>query len=458
MKESGRTVAVIGGGGREAALVHKYSQSPNVDRIIAIPGNDMMQETSEKPVVTIPNLKTSDVVEIAILCEDQQVNLVDIAQEDAVRWNLKGQLKLHEINSVGPDSRAGEIETDKNVARGLGNFWDLPQPRYNTFDFEYEEYFKKHGKPVLESVKDYVEKYPDIKWFVKANGLAQGKGVIPADSLDEIVTAIARLRKEFPEASKKILLEHGLTGEEFSAFAVSNGKSFKIIGFAQDHKRAFDNDEGPNTGGMGAVSRPILLDSPELQKQTEQIFKLTFDGMKNSGLLYKGILYLGGMVVNENGQKEVYVIEFNARWGDPEAQVLVPGLEVDLFDLGQRVNEGDFKNFKVKSDGKVRVAVAGAAKGYPGNYSEAKGKEIRGINEARKVDGVTVYGAGVKVIENKHFVNGGRLFYVVAEGKDVIDARNRVYEAMKKITVEGNNLHYRTDIGGRDVERLKNGV
>ncbi len=453
MKENGRTVVIIDGGGRGAALAHKYSLSPHVDRIIAIPGNDMMQEVSEVPVETVPQLKPSQTVEIASFLTQRakKIAFVDIAQEDAVRWDLRGKLDRHGIKAVGPDDEAGRIEYDKKAARDIGNHAGLPQPYYDSVRFR----DSRSGKKIPDYYEEVIEKASKGKRFVKANGLAEGKGVIPAEGRVEIEKAIKILRSRYSDASRTIVIEEALIGEEFSAFAISNGIDFKIIGYAQDHKRVFGNDLGPNTGGMGAVSNPLLLNKPELQKGVEEIFTKTFDSLKKRGNPYKGILYLGGMAVQEGSSIKSYVIEFNARWGDPEAQVLVPGLEVDLFELSQRVNAGDFKNFQVKQDDKIRIAVAGTAKGYPGDASKAQGKEIKGIQQARKIDGVTIYGAGIHIEGTKHYIDGGRLFYVVGEGKDVIEAREKAYEAMNHISVEGNNLHFRTDIGYRDVERIQ---
>jgi len=451
MVEKGRTVAVIGGGGREAALIHKYSQSPHVNRIVAIPGNDMMQETSEKPVQLFPNVKATDYSQIINICKDEQVDLVDVAQEDAVEQDVVGMMKFVPTQAIGPRASAGRIESDKNFARSFGEYLMLPQPKFTAFNFTYEQY---KPTPTIKQVEKYLEEHPNKSWFVKAAGLAQGKGVIPAPTDAAVLSAISELRNSFPDASKVIILEEELIGEEFSAFALSNGKSFKVIGYAQDHKRAFDGDTGPNTGGMGAISNPLLLANTELQKGVEEIFQKTFEGLQQGGIRYKGVLYLGGMAVEEDGKLKPYIIEFNARWGDPEAQVLVPGLEVDLFEMGQRVNAGDFKNFKIKQDGKVRVVVAGVAKGYPGQENHVRGKKITGIDEARKIDGITIYGAGIKIINSKHYVNGGRLFYIVGEGNDAVDARERAYEAMHRITIEDDSLAYRTDIGYRDVARL----
>lgn len=166
-------------------------------------------------------------------------------------------------------------------------------------------------------------------------------------------------------------------------------------------------------------------------------------------------MYLGGMAVRERGKLSPTVIEFNARWGDPEAQAIVPGLVGDFFEISMAIANGNIRDLKLQTDGKARVVVTGASRGYPEDYSQVRGKEIYGLNEARKIDGVRLYGGGVRVENGRHYANGGRLFYIVGEGSNVIDAREKAYEAMSRVFIEGNNLHYRTDIGWRDVQRLR---
>lgn len=430
---------VVDGGGRGTALVRKYSQSPHVDKIIAVPGNDWMAKVSEKPIVIFPQVETSNVVKIAQLCQELGVNLADVSQEKAVREGLVNMLKLFKIPAVGPTREAGRIEWDKKYARVFGEFLKLPQPKYDAFRTE-------------QQVGKFLDSQENTRWFVKARGLAEGKGAIPTTSKQEVIDAIKRLKKEYPEAASVFLIEEFLEGEEFSVFAISDSRSFKILGYAQDHKREYDGDKGENTGGMGAVSHPLLIVS-ELMAQTESILDKTIASLNKIGKPYRGILYLGGMVVDG----KVKIIEFNARWGDPEAQAIVPGLNVDLFEMGMEAAMGTLKRIEVSDDGKVRVAVAGVAKGYPRvtEYFHVKGKQIFGLDEAGKVDGVIIDGAGVKIKDGKHYVDGGRLFYVVGEGKDILQARERTDEAFEKISVEGNNLHRRHDIGWKDIQRLK---
>ncbi|MBI2022578.1 phosphoribosylamine--glycine ligase, partial [Candidatus Daviesbacteria bacterium] len=221
---------------------------------------------------------------------------------------------------------------------------------------------------------------------------------------------------------------------------------------AQDHKRVFDGDEGPNTGGMGCSTPPLVL-TEDLKRQTLEIISKAVTALKKESRPYKGILYLGGIVVDE----KVFVIEFNSRWGDPEVQCVLPGFKTDLFELNMKAYEGRIEDIEVEMDDKARVVVAGASKGYPGDYSQVKGKQIYGIEDVLKLPGIKFYSAGIKRVEGKYTASGGRLFYIAGQGKDVIEARKNAYEAIKLISVEGDNLHYRTDIGYRDVERLKSG-
>lgn len=430
------TVMIIDGGGRGSALVDKYGQSERVGKILVVPGNDLMQINTNTPVVTYQNLKTISVPEIIEICKKEKVDFVDVAQDNAVEVGLVDKLNKLGIKVFGPTRLAGQIEWDKAWARGFMKKYKIPAPQSQIFHTE------KDGI-------NFVNSNPTESWFVKASGLAEGKGVIPARNAEEAVSAIKQMAR-FGESGKKYLLEEWITGEEFSAFAISDGKSFKILGFAQDHKRVNNGDLGENTGGMGCVSNPLIVDK-KIKTQVEKIFKITLEGLKKEGRTYVGILYLGGMVVD----KKVFIIEFNARWGDPEAEVLVPAIENDYFELAKKTISGRLKSLSIKIDNKTRVVIAACAKGYPVDYSKVKGKKVTGIEEAVKT-GVKIYGAGIKKTDGNFLVNGGRILYTMAEGKDVNEARKKAYKGIEKIKIEGDNLHFRTDIGWRDVRRLKN--
>lgn len=430
-----KTILITDGGGRGAVLVDKYGQSKYVGKILVVPGNDLMKINTDKEVVTFPDLKTTSVAEILEICKEENVDLVDVAQDNAVEAGLVDELNKIGIPAVGPTRKAGQLEWDKAWAREFMSKYQIPSPKYQVFNSE------------EEGIK-FVKNHHGKKWFVKASGLAEGKGAIPANSKNEAIKAIKQMPK-FGKAGETYILEEWLIGEEFSVFALCDGKDFKVVGYAQDHKRVFDGDLGPNTGGMGCVSNPLIVNA-KIKKQVEDIFRSTVDGLRKEECPYIGVLYLGGMVVDG----KVYVIEFNARWGDPEAQVIIPAIKNDFVDIGEAIIFYKIKGFKLEVDNKVRVVIAATAKGYPTDYSEVRGKKIIGLEKAIKM-GVKVYGSGIKKDGRNWVVNGGRIFYVVAEGKDVTNAREKAYKAMAQIFIEGDNLHYRTDIGWRDVARLR---
>ncbi len=447
-KEGENTVLIVDGGGRGATLVDKYAQSVHVGRVIAVPGNDLMGINTDKPVKTYPKLKTTSVPEIMEICEAESVDLVDIAQENAIEVGLVDTLLKRGIPVVGPTKASGEIESGKKYSREFGERHNLPQPSFKICLSEQEGI-------------DYLKSQPDQPWFIKASGLAEGKGALPAKNSEEAIKKISEMKGFKNDAGRVFLIEKwlkgddGSNGEEFSTFVYSDGEHYRVNGSAQDNKRVNNFDEGVNTGGMGCSSPPLIL-TPDLMRDVElRILDKTIKGLREEGRPYKGVLYLGGMVIREEGKLSPYVIEFNARWGDPEVQVVLPGLMSDLFEVSMAIAQGDISNIQLQTDNKARVVITGASKGYPIDYKQVVGKEIHGLNEVRKIDGVRLYGAGVKVEGGKYYANGGRLFYIVGEGKTIIDARQKAYEAMSIVSIDGNNLHFRTDIGWRDVQRLR---
>lgn len=442
-------VLVVDGGGRGAALVDKYGQSDHVGKILAVPGNDLMKIHASKSVQIYPQLKTTSIKEILKICKKEKVDLVDVAQDNAIEAGLVDLLIKNNIPTVGPTKSAGQIEWDKAWAREFGERQNIPQPKFKIYRSE------KEGI-------DYLRNQPDKAWFVKASYLAEGKGALPAKNNAEAIERVKEI-KRFKDAGRVFLIEEWLKGddgfaEEFSTFIFSDGRNYKIVGSAQDHKRANNFDEGENTGGMGCSTPPLILNSELMKEIKTRILDKVILGLNAEKRPYKGVLYLGGMAVKGKGKLTPYVIEFNARWGDPEAQVILPGLLNDLFEVSMAIVKGNIKNLQLQTDGKARVVVAGASKGYPGDYSMVKGKQIYGLSEAKKVEGVKIYGAGIKEEGGKYHANGGRLFYIVGEGENVIEARRKAYEAMSLVSIEGNNLHFRTDIGWRDVERIKKGT
>lgn len=428
----GKTVLVVDASGRGAALVHKYSQSPHVSKIISVPGNELMQLNSKVPVKIFPSLKTTSVSEILEIAKREKVDLVDVAQDNAVEAGVTDMLLENGFKVVGPTRAAGQIEWDKGWSRDFMKKYKLPIPVYKVFDSQ-------------EKAVTFIKKNPNKRWFIKASGLAEGKGAIPATNEKEALDAISQMKK-FGASGETFVIEEWLDGEEFSMFALTDGNTYQIVGSAQDHKRLHTGDEGPNTGGMGCSTPPLIVDK-KIYKQAETIIKKTILGLKKEGRLYKGVLYLGAIVV----KGKVFIIEFNARWGSPEAEVLVPGIVSDMVEIAEKIYSGNLKSMKVKTDGHARVVVTGALK--PGASVEKR--ELYGLGTIVKLPGIVVYGARVEKQGKKYFVSSGRLFQLVAEGKNVIEARQKAYEAMSLLFVEGNNLHYRTDIGWRDVARLR---
>jgi len=446
-KKFRNTVLVIDSGGRGAVLVDQYAKSRHVGRIIVIPGNDLMKINTAKPVQIYPELKTTSILKILKICKKEQVDLVNVAQDNAVEAGLVDALEKEGFFTVGPTRNAGQIEWDKAWARKFCKRQEIPQPSFKIC------LSQKEGL-------DYLQNQPDQPWFIKAAYLAGGKGALPARNNKEAKQRILEM-SNFKDAGKVFLIEkwlksdNGISGEEFSTFIFCDGRHYKIIGSAQDHKRVNDFDEGENTGGMGCSSPPMVLTSNLLREIRVQILDKVIVGLYKEKRPYRGVLYLGGMLIKRSGKLNPYVIEFNARWGDPEAQVILPGLVNDLFEVSMAIVQRNIENVQIETDGKTRLVVAGVSKGYPGDYTGVRGKRVYGLEEAVKIDGVKIYGAGIKKRGGKYYANGGRLFHVVGEGGTVIEARRKAYEAMSLIHVDGNNLHFRTDIGWRDVQRLR---
>ncbi|OGD93738.1 phosphoribosylamine--glycine ligase [Candidatus Curtissbacteria bacterium RIFCSPHIGHO2_01_FULL_41_44] len=436
--KSNATVLVIDGGGRGSVLVDKYLQSKHVAKVLAVPGNDLMTENSKKTIKIFPDIKTTDIKNIIEICDREKVDLIDVAQDDAVSAGLVDVLQKEGFKVFGPTKLAGQIEWDKAWSREFMKGLKIPCPSFK----------------VCTSAKEgiaFIKKQKDSSWFIKASGLAGGKGALAAGSNKEAVEKIHEMKK-FGKSGETFLIEEYLIGEEFSSFAVVGGKDFVLLGHAQDHKQVYDGDFGPNTGGMGCSSPPMVV-SGRIEDQVKSIFKKTVEGLVKLKRPYKGILYLGAMVDTKG---KVNVIEFNARWGDPEAQVIIPSIKNDFFDLANNVISGNLSSLKIIKDKVYRVVVTAASRGYPVDYSRVTGKKILGLSRILKSKSVKVFGAGVKKSGQSYIAGGGRLFYVMAEAQNVAAACKKAYNALSRVNVEGNNLHFRTDIGYRDLERIKN--
>jgi len=434
----GLTVMIIGSGAREDTIAKAYGRSPRVERIVVAPGNDFMPFKSEKISIE----KKCDLKKPETFLEIAKVHkpdIVDVAQDDALAAGTVDMMRANGFRAFGPTKAAARIEWDKRWSREFMAGQKIPTPRFAYYEAE---------EPAIEYVKGLYTMEPQKVVYVKAAGLCAGKGALKATSFESAVEKIKKM-KSFGEAGKTFLIEDGLIGEEFSCYAITDGEDYHIFKSAQDNKTVFNFDEGDQTGGMGAIS-PAMVTGPISKQIEETLISRAIGGMASKGTPYQGVLYLGGMLT-EGGPMNV---EYNARWGDPECQAVLPSVKTDYAEIVMACLDGKLKSVHIEEDDKTRVCVAGASRGYPNDYSKVKGKRIYGLEEAMETENVTVLGAGIEVKDGNFRAAGGRLVSVVGEGRNIIEARHNAYSAMALISVEGNNLHYRTDIGWRDVERF----
>ena len=427
------TVLVVDAGARGHALSAAYEKSTLIKRIIVAPGNDFIQYKREKEVILAP-CSLQDPTSLLDIAKTYKPDLIDVAQDDALAAGAVDLLTQQGFLAFGPSRQAARIEWDKVWARNLMKKYDLPHPSFVVFD---------SADKARQYMTSLYSKGGQKSYYLKASGLCGGKGALKVDNWHDAMFAIEKMGS-FGDAGKSFLLEDMLSGEEFSAYALCVGNNFVMLPSAQDHKRVFNYDKGPQTGGMGAYA-PCSL-SQQHYAEIENIFSRLLSALSAEGILYRGILYLGGIVT----QGKVSVIEFNARWGDPECHVILPSLTGDYASSIIEALEG--RTMPQEHDALFRVCVIGAIKGYPDSFEN--GKCIHDLEKAHAQHGVLVYGAGIQKEGGLFYANGGRLFSVVGEGITFKEARQRAYAAISHIYIEGNNLHYRTDIGWKEMERL----
>ncbi len=437
MKEKDMTILIIGSGGREHAISCAYEKSQKVKKIIVAPGNDFISFKRRKDVTCDNNCSQKDPESILKIAKKYAPDLIEVAQDDALAAGTVNLLQKEGFQVFGPTQESSRIEWDKKWSREFMQRHDIPSPKF--------KYFKSEERALGYVEGLYQDKNKIV--YVKAAGLCEGKGALKATNLNDALKAVKQM-KNFGPAGNVFLIEEALKGEEFSYYIISDGKNYQVFKSAQDNKTVFNFDLGPQTGGMGAIS-PAKITEPITNKIEEEQIKKAIDGMNQEGIPYKGILYLGG-IVNEN---KIMNIEYNARWGDPECQAILPSLETDYVDIVLATINGNVNSVLIRQDNKIRMCVIGVSKGYPVDYSKSKGKRIYGLEEAMEENGIQVFGAGVKMENEKFYTNGGRLFSIVAEGDTLLEAKEKAYGVIAKITIEGNNLEYRTDIGWRDIER-----
>ena len=415
-------VLVVGGGGREHAIVHTLKKSPKVDHIWCAPGNGGIAAEAECVAI-----KATDIDGMVAFAKEHKPDLVMVAPDDPLALGMVDALETAGIRAFGPRKNAAIIEGSKSFAKDLMQKYNIPTAGYAVFENSADaiEYIKKNGAPIV----------------VKADGLALGKGVIIAQSVDEAIEAVKEIMedKKFGDSGNNIVIEEFLTGPEVSVLAFTDGKCVKPMVSSKDHKRAFDNDEGLNTGGMGTISpNPYYTD--EIAKECmDTIFIPTIEAMNKEGRTFKGCLYFG-LMITPNGPK---VIEYNARFGDPEAQVVLPRLKTDLVDICEAVIDEKLSDLDIEWDNGAAACVVMASGGYPVSYK--KGIEMFGLNDNGGVDGAIVYHAGTKYENGKFYTNGGRVLGVTATADTLDEALEKAYAAVEKISFEG--AHYRHDIG-----------
>ena len=407
-------VLVIGSGGREHAIIDKLSESSLVDKIYAAPGNDGMAKQAE--LVAISDTDVEALVKFAL---EKNIDLTVVGPEVSLAAGVVDAFKAKGLKIFGPDKKAARIESSKEYAKELMKKYHIPTADFQSFS-SYEEawnYVQEKGAPIV----------------IKYDGLAAGKGVVVAMSLKEAQKALKDMLIDDKYGKDKVVIEEYLEGPEFCFLCFVDGKNVYPLELSQDHKRAFDDDEGPNTGGMGAYSPLPFITKEDREEALEKIMKPTAAALVDDDSSFTGVLY-GGLMKTKDGIK---VIEFNCRFGDPETEVVLPRLESDLFVAFNKVI--DHEDPELVWDNQVCLGVVLASQGYPGSY-----EKMHAINGLEKVTG-KVYAMGVKIVDGQTYNNGGRVLIIVEKADTVAKAREKALDDIKKI--ESDNLFYRSDIG-----------
>lgn len=421
-------VLVIGGGGREHTIVWKLAQSRQVDKIYCCPGNAGIAQFAECIRVNQDDFKA-----LLDFVKYEWIDLVIVGPEDPLSKGIVDVFEKEGRKVLGPTKAAAQLESSKTFSKDLMRLHGIPTAEYKVFSsyIQAEEYIRLKGTPIV----------------IKADGLAAGKGVFIATTIEEAQDALKQIMKEraFGTAGDRVVVEQCLQGEEASFMAFTDGKAIVPMVSSQDHKRIFDNDQGLNTGGMGAYS-PAPVITEELEKVVlEKIMRPVIRAMKAEGITYKGILYAGLMI--DKGQP--YVLEFNCRLGDPETQPVLSRLKTDFMDIAMAIAEERLADLKIEWTPDPAVCVVVSSEGYPGSYR--KGDVITGIDAANAMEGVFVFHAGTTFRDKDIVTAGGRVLGVTATGADIAAAKARAYEAVGKIHFKG--MHYRKDIADRALNR-----
>ena len=415
-------VLLVGSGGREHAIVWKLKQSPKIDKIYCAPGNAGIAQDAQ--CVPIGAMEIDKLVSFA---KEEGIDFTIIGMDDPLVAGVVDAFEAEGLKVFGPRKNAAIIEGSKAFSKDLMKKYGIPTAKYETFDS-------------YDAAKEYVSKQ-EMPIVIKADGLALGKGVLICQSLQEAYDALDEIMvdKKFGASGSKVVIEEFLTGPEVSVLSFCDGKTVVPMVSAQDHKRAYDNDEGLNTGGMGTFS-PSRIYTPEINEECmKTIFQPTVDAMAKEGRKFVGVLYFG-LMLTKDGMK---VIEYNARFGDPETQVILPRLKTDLLEIMEACVEGNLDKIDIKWHDNAAVCVVLASGGYPVEYK--KGYEITGLDEVTKRKDIVVFHAGTAEKDGKFVTNGGRVLGITGIGKDLDEAIKIAYEGVEM--VDFKDKHFRHDIG-----------
>lgn len=420
-------ILLLGSGGREHAIALKLTQSPHCEKLFIAPGNAGTAQCG----TNLP-FSFNDFDAIKKACIDEKIDMVMVGPEEPLVNGITDFLisspDLKNIDVIGPGKNSAQLEGSKAFAKAFMERHNIPTAAYKEFTLaNYEEgieYIRKHSLPIV----------------MKADGLAAGKGVVICNNHLEAVAEFELMiqRSKFGEAGKRVVIEQFLNGVEMSVFVLTDGKNYVVLPEAKDYKRIGEGDKGPNTGGMGAVS-PVPFANEELMKKIEERIVIpTINGLQKEGLDYRGFIFLGFMIENN----EPYMIEYNCRMGDPETEVVMPRLKNDLVELFKAVADQKLDTIEIETDERTVCTVVAVSGGYPGDYK--KGYEIHGLQDVNPADSV-VYHMGTTLKDGKVVTNGGRVFCVTSYGRSIYDAVAISKEEMEKITFTG--MEYRSDIG-----------
>ena len=416
-------ILILGSGGREHSLAWAVNQNPKCDILYCAPGNAGISKVAQCIDLNIEN--SSDVLKF---CLDKRIQFVIIGPEAPLAMGIADDLRANNILTFGPSASAAKLESSKAFTKGVCDSCNAPTAKYARFT-ELElaiEYVHEQGAPIV----------------VKADGLAGGKGVIVAMTLDEAINGLKDIFSgAFGKAGAEVVIEEFMEGEEASFFILSDGKNILPIGTAQDHKRVFDGDTGPNTGGMGAYSPAPIMTKDVTSKAISQIIQPTIDEMAKRGIPYQGVLYAGFMI--KDGEPKL--VEYNVRFGDPECQALMMRLGAQALDAMLACAKGELNNYKLNWADDHALTIVYAAKGYPGTYE--KGSNILGLDTISESTNIQVFHAGTKEEDNNIIATGGRVLNITARGSSLKEAHRLAYETIEKIQWE--NGFYRNDIGWR---------